>query len=263
MNAPDSIHSARDTSVGQAAAPSSGRYPASASWPDGILKSILSGTLLLKIYFVGPLLAALLVGGAIGGISGAGYSVPTPVMWALYAVGTVVGVAAVVLQALSVWRVTPELDDPRNAVRAVDDQPRRALRSVTVVLIALALIGQAVGIIQLALNGIPQPGQVQALTTIDIVAGASTLLSIAGSAVWYAVLAWHLSHLAAAIDLERAQRRASTAIWLWPLLCTVGILFCGLGPIITLVFAYNLVTMLRKALIIEAEALANLDTRSA
>jgi hypothetical protein len=58
----------------------------------------------------------------------------------------------------------------------------------------------------------------------------------------------YIRWLAPRIPNERVHRRASTLLWLGPLLYTVGLVLLGLGPLIALVLYWNMLDWVRKDL---------------
>lgn len=85
--------------------------------------------------------------------------------------------------------------------------------------------------------------------------GAIGLLNIVASAVWYSVLGWHVSLLATSLENLTVRKRATRLTWLGPVMSTVGIVLCGLGPLITIILAYNLLTTLRKDFVLQVKAM--------
>ena len=232
--------------------PAAGLYPHVSEWPFETLRTITRATLLLKIYFIDPLLLALILGGILGAATSGTFNLSSGVMATVYGLSFVLGIVATGVMTVGTWRVSAPMVDEAHAAPG---GPRVVLRKLMIAYVVVYGVSLVASMVQLAVQGVPIAAPSVRLTTLDLVVSGIGLIALAVAAAWYGVLAWHLSHLAVSIDNQKAQRRATTAIWLLPVLSTVGILACGLGPLIALVLAYNLLTVFRKALVIEVEAL--------
>ncbi|MEM1186576.1 MAG: hypothetical protein AAGI53_16425 [Planctomycetota bacterium] len=129
-----------------------GRYPHVALWSPEVLRAISSGTLILKIYLLGPLMLGLIVGAIAGGLASAAPQHVSTFMGPLMVGGGLIQIVAVVLILKGVWGVTSGF---AGGAGAPLDSPQRALRIVSLVIIAIGVLGSAVSIAQLIVVGIP------------------------------------------------------------------------------------------------------------
>ncbi|CAG1010870.1 hypothetical protein PHYC_03948 [Phycisphaerales bacterium] len=79
-----------------------------------------------------------------------------------------------------------------------------------------------------------------------IIVSAIRLIGIGVSATRAALGAWYVRHLAARVPDFGLQNFARVMIWLLPLLSTVGLFFCGLGPLAAWILSIVLIDKCRR-----------------
>ncbi|GAB4515975.1 MAG: hypothetical protein Tsb0013_20570 [Phycisphaerales bacterium] len=142
----------------------------------------------------------------------------------------IVNLVLAVVTAIGWWILTA----PVPGVRPEHDAPR-ARNGVRVAYIFHLLITIA-ALIRLVTN--PPSYQPQGGGTISILSNFPIddlllgLLALIVYAVLIAMQAMHLRTIARTIPGHRGESLANTSVWLLPLLASVGVLACGLGPLV-------------------------------
>jgi len=77
---------------------------------------------------------------------------------------------------------------------------------------------------------------------------AASIASTIAWVVWFFAAMRYLQWLAPRLPNVRVLERAKLMMWLGPVLYTVGMLFCGIGPLVALVLYYNLLDWVRNDL---------------
>ena len=83
-------------------------------------------------------------------------------------------------------------------------------------------------------------------TAIDALQALTALVNVALLGIWFFSAMLYIRWLAPRIPNRRVDDRARLMMWLGPVLCTVGALACGLGPLIALILFYNLLDWMRQ-----------------
>jgi len=92
----------------------------------------------------------------------------------------------------------------------------------------------------LAQGGLAAPGAA--------LSAAASIASTIAWVVWFFAAMRYLQWLAPRLPNVRVLERAKLMMWLGPVLYTVGMLFCGIGPLVALVLYYNLLDWVRNDL---------------
>jgi hypothetical protein len=118
---------------------------------------------------------------------------------------------------------------------------RRVLRTVVILEAAFAIVELLLQLYAMSLRTAanPNPAAVQATTLLTSMANAALL------ATWFFSAMLYIRWLAPRIPNRQVDDRARLMMWLGPVLCTVGWLACGLGPLIALIMFYNLLEWIR------------------
>jgi hypothetical protein len=106
---------------------------------------------------------------------------------------------------------------------------RQVIRGTVIALVAITLIN-------LFLTPLATPG---GTAPIDFVVAGLGLLSLAATAVKFFAAMLYMRWLTPRIPDEKLFNRSKLYMWLLPLLGTVGLVLCGLGPLIALVLYWN------------------------
>lgn len=120
--------------------------------------------------------------------------------------------------------------DPAYSGRNDASQARAWIRNLLIVAIVMTVIGMFLGFLPPDLLGV----------TI-----AFSVLNMAVSVARYFFEMSYVRWLAPRLPNEKVAQRAKRLLWLGPVLCTVGFLLLGLGPIIALVMYWNLLHWVR------------------
>jgi hypothetical protein len=131
--------------------------------------------------------------------------------------------------------------DPRASENDKGEKPRRIVRTTVVIELALLVVSQAVNLATGA-----------GLGGVGTMFGAAMIVSMLCSLSYYIALATryfasmlYIRWLAPRLPNEKVHRRGKLMLWLGPVLCTVGVAACGLGPLVALVLYYNLLEWVR------------------
>ena len=148
------------------------------------------------------------------------------------------GVAAVSLYG---WWLFSAADPAFTGVH-IGATARRVLRTVVIIEAAFAVVELMLPLYGLSLRTAtnPNPAPVELFTVLTSV-GNMVLL-----AAWFFSAMAYIRWLAPRIPNRQAVDRAKLMMWLGPVLCTVGWLACGLGPLIALVMFYNMLEWVRQ-----------------
>lgn len=173
----------------------------------------------------------LLMFAAIGaGVGGAGLGLQTLLQLA----GTGVALALVVGWW---WFSAP---DPAMLGRDKGDTPRRIVR--------ITLIASLVATLLQTAAGISATSTVTPAGGTGMVIMAAGILALIAGVVGYFAQVLYVRWLARRIPSQKIEKRASTLLWLGPVLYTFGLLLLGLGPLIALVLYWNMLEWVRKDL---------------
>jgi hypothetical protein len=123
---------------------------------------------------------------------------------------------------------------------------RRFARTAIVVQVVLQVL--QIVVIAAFPGIVVQPGKAFVFSTGFIAIAAVGLLALLVAAGQFVAVMLYTRGLAERVPDAHIQRRAGVYLWLIPLLSTVGILACGLGPLVALVLYWNLLDRLRKQL---------------
>ncbi len=146
--------------------------------------------------------------------------------------------------------------DPRASENDRGEKPRRIVRTTVVVELALMVCSQAASIaMQMAVTTPLRGGTTTPATPGAAVAAFPLVLTIAvgllagayyiAMAVRFFASMLYIRWLAPRLPNEKAHNRGKLMLWLGPLLCTVGMLACYIGPLVALVLYYNLLEWVR------------------
>lgn len=116
---------------------------------------------------------------------------------------------------------------------------------MTLVWLGNAILSWVISGVQIAVQGSTPPASVT-WTVVDVI---NLLHGFVGWGLWIAWLstgAWHVRCLAEVLGDRVLVGRAKRLIWLGPVLNTVGLATCFVGPLISLILLYNVLTRVRK-----------------
>lgn len=136
--------------------------------------------------------------------------------------------------------------DPAYTGRNDASRSRLWIRNLLIVTIPVSIIQMVVGF------------------AAPTVVGLTFAIGAISTAIWVARFFFETSYirwLAPRLPNEKVARRAKLLLWLGPVLYTVGMLACGLGPLVALVLYWNLLHWIRLDLrtIAERQALGGVD----
>ncbi len=193
------------------------------------------------------------VGFAIGAVMGPSSG---PTMTAYTIAAGAVGAVVTLIIALQWWRATA----PIEGVHYDRDAPRtrNGVRVSSIAFVVLGIAGIFVGTGAQQNQGFtpgsaPSFSQLFPPTLIAFMA-----LAFVVSAVYYTCLARHMKWVSGLLPPDQRVPFADVCAWLVPLLCTVGILACGMGPLAGTILVF-VVCFMVSARAMRAPGVAPLD----
>jgi len=222
------------------------RYPPLPLWPDGASKDVFDGLQMLKLavlvpifLFLGIVVVLVLVGAS---ASGQGQT-PAWIEVAAGFSGIAVSCLALFLNWVGIAKITVPLEE---AEPGEHDRPRRLLKRWTVVYLASTIVSAVLSIVSYTIQGANAYSSQAPMIWIDYVTSLWALFNWGFFVTWVAMVAWHLRFISEAVGDLKGVGKARRYIVAGPILNTVGLLACGLGPLAALILYYNLLTHVRK-----------------
>lgn len=163
----------------------------------------------------------------------------------LMIVVTFFGLGVGVMSLLGYWRfAAPE---PSGATFAPTEGARKAIRAIVLVEAVLAVVSTVLNLVTYG-GGTAAPAPGPGFTGLDLARVATGAIGFVLYLLKFLAMMRYMQWLASRIPDQYIVNRAKSYMWQLPVLYTVGILMCGLGPLIGLVLYWNLLDRMRKHL---------------
>lgn len=186
---------------------------------------IQTAIILMVLQFIGMFFI-----GTMTGIGGAGVGAANTINL----ISPILSVAFSVMLLIGWWMFSTP--NPDTSDRYSGDDARKLVR-------IMILISAALTVIQLPFAYLSQSGQ---LDLILLIAGGLSILGLIVFAVRFFAEMFYIKWMAPLLRNKKVYNRARMMMWLGPVLCTVGLLLIGLGPLIALVLYWNMLDWIRK-----------------
>lgn len=215
---------------------------------------VQAGIIVMILLFIGSMLGTMVAGflmAAAGGGGGTGW---------MYVVIFASAAATLVIAGMSLygWWLLSEAD-PRANDNDRGESPRRIVRITVIIECFMLAASQGISLVSTFIFGGAWAtgigtgaggtgGAAGVAGTALVIAALSSVLTLGyyvALAVRYFASMLYLRWLAPRLPNNKAHQRAKLMLWLGPVLCTVGIALCGLGPVIALIMYYNLLEWFR------------------
>ncbi len=220
------------------------------------LATIHKGVFLIQAAIIIMILGfiVMILGVAVLGVLGPGAgALPNP--GALAMIVTIGAAALTVVPAfigLYGWYMFSE-PDPRASETDRGEKPRRIVRATAVVeaVLMIAAQGGSVLVQLIGTGAAPLPAGGGGVAAPAVGLGLAIVVVLLGVAAYSAMAVrffasmLYIRWMAPRVPNEKTFHRAKLLMWLGPLLCTVGVLACYLGPLVALVLYYNLLEWMR------------------
>jgi len=208
------------------------------------IEQLRSGALLVAVGMIVQVVFGFLAGivGAVLSIAAqsGGQSVPVS---GILIVGGVVSVVIGLAIAIGWWKMTAT--DPERP----DAEPLRWALAVRIVAVVQVLFGVVSGAVQVQINAggaAAAPGQIPPGTlAASLVTG---LVSIIWGAIYFGICIQFVHALARIAADDSVLKQTKVYVWLVPLLASVGVLACGLGPLAATILLLIVLFKLRTTL---------------
>jgi len=168
--------------------------------------------------------------GMIAGTSGAGVGAANTINL----ISPILSIAFSVMLLIGWWMLSTP--NPDTSDRYSGDDARKLVR-------IMILVSAALAVIQLPFTFLSQNGQLNAAL---LIASGLGLLSFIVFAVRFFAEMFYIKWMAPLLRNKKVYNRARMMMWLGPVLCTVGLLLLGLGPLIALIMYWNMLDWVRK-----------------